>query len=397
MSAPRAHPARPAGAVVDAALALGVLVVIAVAITADAPSAPGDPRRLDAYAYLFAVGLGALMFVRRRHPLGTLVATAILTCAYYILQYPPIGLALPMSAALYVAAEAGRIRWGTTVAGTVVALALYFRITQGEPLRPLILYDTLLTVAVMAASMALGTAQRARAMWRRESVERARQAAIVTEQETRARLDAERARIARDLHDSLAHTLAVIALQSNVAVESATDSEGAARDAALRIRGATRRAMSELRTAVSILRTQEPATSRPSLNDIAALVHDLAGSDLFIEVTSRGDPDRVPPFVGAAAYRIVQESLTNAIKHGHCHHAWVGIDVQSDTVRIVVDDDGRGPAPGEVTPPAPSQATSDGHGIRGMSERAQILGGRLAVGARDDGGWRVEAHLPIRG
>jgi signal transduction histidine kinase len=404
LSPPRALAHRP-GTVVDAVFAVGVFVVIAVAITADAPSAPGDPRRLDAYAYLFAVGLGALMFARRRHPIGTLVATAVLTCGYYILQYPPIGLALPMSAALYVAAEAGRIRWGATVAGSVVALALYFRITQGEPVRPLLLYDTLLTVAVMAASMALGTAQRARAMWRAEALERARQTAIVTEQETRARLDVERARIARDLHDSLAHTLAVIALQSNVAVEAATDPEGASREAALRIREASRRAMSELRSAVGVLRTTAPATSTPTLRDIAGLAEDLATPDLAIDVTTSGDPERVPPFVGAAAYRIAQESLTNALKHGHGHHARIAVDVLDDAVRILVDDDG---PPSSATRQSRSSVTTRngshvmarttdaGHGIRGMSERAQILGGRLAAGPRDEGGWRVEAHLPIR-
>lgn len=391
LSAPGAHAPSPRGSVVDATFATAVLVVIAIAITADAPSAPGDPRRLDAYAYLFAVGLGGLMFVRRRHPVGALVATAALTCGYYILQYPPIGLALPMAAALYVAALAGRAWWAAAVAGTVVALALYFRITQGEPLRPLILYDTLLTVSVMAASIALGLAQRARDLWRREATERARQTALVAEQETQARLDAERARIARDLHDSIAHTLAVIALQANVAVESATHPrDDTAVEAALRIRAATRRAMSELRSAVSVLRTPGPSTTTPSLAGIAALAEDLTHPGLAIDVASNGDPDRVPAFVGAAAYRIVQESLTNAIKHGRCRRARVDVHVSGDAVRIVVDDDGRGGA-------TPAPAPGPGQGVRGMAERAQILGGRLAAGPREDGGWRVEAHLPIRG
>jgi len=370
----------------DAAFAVGVFAVISVAITADTPAAGTDVRHLDAYAYLFAAGLGALMFVRRAYPISTLLATVAGTIAYYVCQYPPIGLAIPMGAALYAAAEAGRMRWAAGSAAIMLGLSLYFRIAQGEHVRYLLLYDTLLTIAVMAVAVGFGAARRAQDLWRSEAQERARQASIVLEQEARERVAQERVRIARDLHDSLAHTISVIALHAEVATESDAHLPDATRAALCRITQASRRAMSELRSAVGVLRMPESQTPTPALGDVLLLASDLAGDGLDVTVHVSGDLDQIPPFVGATAYRIVQESLTNAIRHGRSRHATVALTLSEAVLAIEVRDDGCGAEPA-------SQA--QGHGIRSMTERAQILGGTLHAGPRSGGrGWLVTATLP---
>lgn len=377
---------RHGGLWVDVGFAVGVFAVIAVAITADLPDVRGT-RQLDGYAYLFAVGLGALMLVRRQFPTATLLATAFGTCAYYIFQYPPIGLALPMGAALYVAAEAGRLRWAAATAAAVLGLSLYFRIVQGEQLRYLLLYDTVLTIAVMAVAIALGAARRAQRLWRLEVQERARQTALVHQQQAHQQVEQERARIARDLHDSLAHTISVVALQADVALESSPDLPEPTVQAIGRMREASRRAMTELRSAVGVLRTPEPSAPTPTLADVDLLARDLSGGGMAVRVDRVGDLGHVPPFVAATAYRIVQESLTNAARHGKCRHATVDLRVTDRDVAITVSDDGVG---GDRDAGQPS-----GHGIRGMVERAQILGGTVIAGAQPSGGWRVHAVLPV--
>lgn len=371
----------------DAALATAVTTVVAVAISADSPTIGDDPRHLDWYAYLFAAGLGALMFARRSYPVGVLLATALGTVAYYICQYPPIGLAIPMGAALYVAAQAGHVRWAVAAAGAVLGLSLFFRIQQGEQVRYLLLYDTLLTVSVMAGALGFGAARRATQRWRTEASERTRQAAVLVEHEARERLAVERSRMARDLHDSLGHTISVIAVQADVAAESATELPPETVEALSTITSASRRAMAELRSAVGILRTPEPSAPTPTLDDLNGLVDEVTDGGLTVTLSTTGDLTAVPPFVAAAAFRIVQESLTNAIRHGLGRAATVSLDVGASVLEVRVHNDAVARAP---APPA-----EPGHGIRGMSERALLLDGSLEAGPDPQGGWSVRASLPV--
>lgn len=366
----------------DLVVAAGVFLVIAIAITADT----GGTRHLDGYAYLFAAALGALMLARHRYPVGTLLATCVVTCAYYIAHYPPIGLALPLGAALYVAADAGRLRWAVAAPAGLLALSLVFRIRQGEDLRYLFLYDTLLTVAVLAVAIALGDSQRSKRLWRAEVEQRLRQAEHDKEQEAHRRVLDERARIARDLHDSLAHTVSVIALQAEVALESAPDLPPPTSQAMARIRQASREALGELRSTVGVLREREPRQPHASLDSLGALVATMADGGLDVSLRAHGELARVSPLSAAAAYRIVQESLTNTIRHAHCSRAWVDLDVSDGELRVSVTDDGVGDQ---------QRPTTDGHGLRGMTERAVLLGGSLRARPRRQGGFEVQAVLPL--
>ena len=348
----------------------------------------GGSRPLDPFAYLFAVALGAPMLVRRRLPVAVLAVTFLGVCAYYIAKYPPIGLALPLGGALYVAARAGRLRWAVGAATAIVGLSLWFRIQRGgEDLRYMLLFDTLLTVAVMAASIALGDSHRSKAMWRAELQRTHDQEAWRTDHEARQRVAAERARIARELHDSIGHGLSVVSLHADVALESG-DLGPKAAEAVGQIRRAGRQSLSELRTAVAVLRSPDTVTA-PTLADVNELARHLETAGIGVIVDVRGDLALVPPGVSGTAYRIVQEALTNAVRHSHCDEARVALAVSDGRLDIEVADDGIGLPEG--TPPAL------GHGIRGMTERAAELGGTLTTHVRTGSGFSVRAVLPLAG
>lgn len=342
-----------------------VCVVVAVAITADL----GGVRGPEPAAYLFAVCLGALMLVRRRFPVLALVATAAGLLAYYWVGFPPIGLALPVAAALYSAAEAGRLRIAILTAAALVLISTGFRAAQGENPAYLFGFELASTVAIMVAAIALGDSVRGRRLLRAER-----------EAEARRRVEAERLRIARDLHDVLAHTLAVVSVQSAVASEAVHD-DPAATDAALTtIRAATDEAFRELHATLDALRPDAAPTG--SVRDLDALVAATGHSGLPVDVRVEGDPVPLPVVVDTTAYRIVREALTNTLRHAHARRAEVLVSYGPDRLGLTISDDGRG---GEPTP---------GRGITGMRERATLLGGKVAVGPRP-GGFAVTAELPL--
>src|SRR5262245_34839567 len=160
------------------------------------------------------------MIGRRRWPVGVLLVTAAGLLVYYMLGYPPVGLAVPVAAALYSAAEAGRLRWAIGTAAGLVAVSTFFRIREGDDLAYLLGYEFAVTATLMAAVIALGEAVRSRRGWQAELRRQARAADLEREQETAHRVEQERLRIARDLHDVLAHTISIVSLHSDVAREA---------------------------------------------------------------------------------------------------------------------------------------------------------------------------------
>lgn len=355
---------------VDAALAVAVALVIAVAITANV----GDGRAPDLVAYLFAAGLGLLMLVRRRYPALALVATAVGIVGYYIADYPPVGLAVPVAAALYSAAEQGRLRLAAGVALGLLALSTGFRISEGADLGYLLGYELAWSVALMAGAVALGDSVRSRRLLRAEQIVREEQ-----------RAEQERLAIARDLHDVLAHTVAVISLQSDVAREALEDGDSAAADDALAtIRTASGEATRELRSTVSLLRQPAGRAASGSLEHVEQLVHTMAGAGLPVNLRVDGEPTALPAVIDTTAYRIVQESLTNAMRHANASRVDVHLSYGPDRLEIRVVDDGGG-----------GRVDRGGHGLAGMRERAELIGGTLRAG-NTGGGFEVAASVPTR-
>ncbi|WP_103353115.1 sensor histidine kinase [Amycolatopsis sp. CA-128772] len=356
----------------DAVIAAGVAAALLVA----GLSATRRPMDLDVLGYAALVAGGLALAARRRAPVVVLAVTA--GCA---LAYQAAGFEVPVVAylfAVYAAVRAGhRI---AAVVGSVLMLA-------GVPLALLAsgLHDTgeaftqsrdVLQLAWLIAAGAAGEALR-------QAERRADEAERTREETARRRADEERLHIARELHDSLTHQISVIKVQAEVAVHLARRRGEDVPDALLAIRDAGREAARELRATLEALRDDDRDPPR-GLDDVPDLVRRARTTGLDAQLTIEGRRDDVPAAVGRTAYRIVQESLTNVARHAAAATATVRIDHRPGTLVIRVDDDGT--AAVDCAP---------GVGLTGMRERVTALGGRLEAAPRHEGGFRVQAELPV--
>lgn len=365
---------------------LGYLVAMAVsAAVLTSPLAVGSASWP---AYVFALGFGVVLLWRRRHPVPVLLATFLGICVYYTLDYPPIGLALPMAAALFSVAEAGRVRIGVVVSLVLVGLAVYFQVAEGRAAGELLGYEVPPVVALMGASLALGDGTRSRRLLQASQRERERQTRLEQQHRAEQLRAEERLVLARDLHDTLGHALAVVSLQSAVATESLPERIPAAQQAVGEIRSVSRQAMAELRDTVTRLRSLD-STDRTAvgLDGLPTLVELARGSGL--QATLRGDEIEVSDEVGLTVYRIVQEALTNVIRHADATAVGIELRSRGDRLIVTIADDGRGVAS--------AAELVAGNGIRGMRERAEICDGQLSIaGSGPEGGVTVCAVLPSR-
>ncbi|NUO59929.1 MAG: sensor histidine kinase [Hamadaea sp.] len=365
--------------VVDVLFGVFVTLAIALIIATDraGQSSPGTASGVTAYA--FALGFGALMLVRRRTPRIVLVVTTLGLFAYYTMGYPAIGVAVPVVAALYSAAELGLVRPAVVTAIVVVSVSWFFRFRGGEPAAYLLGYELISNVALLAAAIALGDGVRSRRVIRRDEQER-------LTREAERRLQAQREVIARDLHDSVGHTMSVIALQTNVAAEAIVrgDTTVAAKAVAL-VRDTGEQTMRELRSTVKLLRTDDPPKTMVSLRDLDGLIASAEATGLTVRSHVDTRLDRISPAIDAAAYRIVQEALTNVIRHAQAQNVRIALRQDEHILRLEVSDDGHG-----------GPVAKTGHGLRGMSERARLLGGSLTAGNGTPAGFTVTATLPVR-
>ncbi|MEH1101234.1 sensor histidine kinase [Micromonospora sp. CPCC 205561] len=384
--APRGPVRPPRAALLDLLIGVAVTAVVAVAITANL----GGDRGRDIVAYLFAGWLGALMLLRRRAPTAVLLASAAGLVAYYVAGYPPVGLALPLAAALYSAAEAGRPRWAALVGLGLLVTSTAFRTAQGESVAYLFGFELASSAASMAAAVALGDGVRSRRLRRREQRWRLRQLEREHAREAARRVEEERLRIARDLHDAVAHHISVISLHAGVADEALDDDPPAARAALGHVRAATTQVARELRAVLGLLRDPTVAGPRQPVAGLAgldALVAGTRATGLRVTVHRRGELTGLPAAVDSTAYRLVQEAVTNALRHSGATTIEIDVVRDSRTVALAVRDDGRG-RPRDVP---------GGHGLGGMRERTALLGGTVTAGNRPGGGFEVRAELPLGG
>jgi signal transduction histidine kinase len=238
------------------------------------------------------------------------------------------------------------------------------------------------------ATLAVGDTFRSRQALRAAAREREEREAREREEEGRRRAAEERLRIARELHDTLAHSLVAINVRAGVALDlhDSQDPSAALTD----IKQASATALRDLRATLSLLREQgeiAPTAPASGLEALPGLVDNARAAGVRTDVDVEVDAAAVPSAVGGAAFRIIQEALTNVLRHAHASSASVRVRARSDALDIEISDDGRANGVG-VTP---------GHGLHGMAERAAALGGRVDAGPRDEGGWRVHAVLPLNG
>ncbi|MFL6123841.1 sensor histidine kinase [Actinophytocola sp.] len=359
--------------VTDWAIAAGVTAILLVTgLSGQHPATNLGPL---GYALLAASGLA--LAARRRAPVPVLAVTGL--CA---VGYQAVGFDVPAVAylfAVYAAVRAGH-RTVTVVASVTMLAAL--------PLAALAsLHDLGASLAQARGALELAWLIAAGAAGEalRQAERRADEAERTREETARRRADEERLHIARELHDTLTHQISVITVQAEAAVHVARKRGEQVPDALFAIRDAGREAARELRATLEALRDDDTTPPR-GLDHIPELVRRARTTGLDAQLTIEGQPHDVPVAVGRTAYRIVQESLTNITRHAAAATASVLIDYRPDAVAIRVDDDGT---------LEPNPAPTPGVGLLGMRERVTALGGRLRAEPRGDGGFTVQAELPV--
>ncbi|SET27679.1 sensor histidine kinase [Geodermatophilus poikilotrophus] len=361
----------------DWAIAVGVGATLLIAgLSGQHPSTDLEPL-----GYLLLAAGGLSLVARRWAPVTVLVVTGL--CA---LGHQSVGFDVPVVAflfAVYAAVRAGH-RIVPVVASVVMLAALPLAILVSPRDWPVgEAFSQSRDVLELAWLIAAGAAGEAL----RQAERRADEAERTREETARRRAGEERLHIARELHDSLTHQISVIKVQADVAVHLARKRGEPVPEALLVIREAGREAARELRATLEALRDgdRNPPDGL-GLGHVPDLLHRARLAGLDAELTIEGHNDDVPAAVDRTAYRIVQESLTNVARHASAATASVRIDYRPDTLLIRVDDDGRA---------APATAPPPGVGLLGMRERVTALGGRLRAAPRSEGGFTVQAELPL--
>jgi YD repeat-containing protein len=336
-------------------------------------------------ALLLVVAACVVLAAKRRYPLTVLAISTAAVVTYSALGYVNGAALLAPAIALYMVAQAVPVR-EALLAATATLIALGVATVAANPFGPLG-GGALLIPALVAAPVLAGIA-----------IENGRAyLASMAEQEARRRVDEERLRIARELHDIVAHTMATINVQAGVAAHVLAENPGAVSDALQAIKQSSKDGLRELRAILDVLRqadaepdSGEPTQPAPGLAQLGALIAGAANAGLPATLTQAGQPRPLPPAVDLAAYRIVQESLTNVLKHAGPAAATVGLTYDDQALRVEVTDTGIGSAASSLT-------AVTGHGLIGMRERAASVGGTLDAGPRPEGGYRVVAILPVGG
>ena len=401
---------RPGRVAVDAAV--GVAAAFVTAAGTWDRVAPWLPRGV---IVPLAIGQGLLLLARRRAPVAVLAAATLLGVFMLAVGYPPVAAGFAPCCAAYSLAEYGRRAEGTELAGTLrgmspalLAAVAWVAVAVAPGVRsPPGATGSLYLGALIAASWVLGYAVRTRRDYVAELRDRAaRLEAAEGERAARAVVE-ERLRIARELHDVIGHSISLIAIQAEAAARSARSNPDAVPAFLSRISAASRQALAEMRGVLAVLRpdatvlpdmrlpdtvlptTGLPTTGelspQPGLEQVAELVASLRADGL--ETRLEAEPMHLPPGIALAVYRIVQESLTNVLKHaGAGAKAGVTVIRSGTMVRVSVHDDGAGPS---------GRASSTAHGIVGIRERVAAYDGTLHTGARPGGGFEVEASIPL--
>lgn len=346
-----------------------------------------DEPAMTAAAGALLVATTVPLVWRRRSPLAVLAAAGLLHAAYGIAPYPDPFLPLAPLVALYTVVERERpplAAVGAAVTVMVVILSNVF----AQDASPSDYYQNLLVAAIACL---LGGLMRYRRRLLEAAIERADRVERERAAETARAAAAERARIARELHDVVAHHVSMLVVQA----ESGAATTPAAAPAFDVIAGTGRSALTELRRLLGVLRDDGVASApaekapQPGLASLQGLVASVRAAGLAVDLTIDGGPRPLPAGVELSAYRIVQEALTNALRHANGSWAGVVVRYRSDALELAVRDDGRSVEYGALA------SGGHGHGLVGMRERVAMLGGTFSAGGAEGGGFEVLARLPV--
>ena len=381
----------------DACIA-AVLTIVAV-VAAYGEAHPQDPTRYftgghhlphtpDA-ALLLVAGAGIVLAWRHQYPRTVLCLSTAAVVAYSLLGYVNgVALLLPAVAMGTLAATPSMSFRRSALWAVAVTAVLMAATGANNPLGTTSGGFDLIP-AIIAVALFAGFAMANR----RAYVDSVRATA---EADARRQIDEERLRIARELHDVVAHTMATINVQASAASQLLRDRPGEAAESLAAIRAASKDGLRELRAILNVLRhadePADPTQPAPSLGRLGALAAGVRAAGLPVTVTVTGQPRELPAVTDLAAFRIIQEALTNSIRHAGPATAAVAVRYGDADLRIEITDTGRG-APGRSENPASSHGS--GHGLRGMRERAAAAGGTMDIGPGPSGGFRVVAEFPL--
>jgi signal transduction histidine kinase len=371
----------------DGALAVLIGALGVAEIWVPFPSVSGEGSR-EASTVLVLLVSCALVF-RRRWPLGT--ALFIMLSALVVGSVTPIlilfwGQLVPMLVAIFSVARHGRGRepwYGALAAsGTLIFVDLTVDVLQS--LNEIIFHWTVFVLA-WTAGYGLHTMER-RA---KESMQRAIEAEVGSAKRTMGAISQERTRIARELHDVVAHAISVMVVQAGAAEQVIDDDPDVARRALKTIRSTGTGALAEMRRMVTMLRDTDQVgelAPQPGVASLPALLEDAKAGGLDVVLTIEGTQRSLPAGVDLAMYRIIQESLTNVRRHAAASHVQVLLSYRDDNVEVSILDDGHG---------ASDLNNTSGHGLIGMRERAALYGGRVETASNNGAGFTVTATLPV--
>lgn len=400
----------------DALLAVTVLAA-QCALAVFFPERNG--HRPDALGWTLLVASALVLTARRRAPMAVMIAIVLAVGPYHALDNLHVAVVPASMVAVYSLAVAGPpLRTFPTVAAVIGIMASVMAATPDRHA----VTDVLRSGGWVVAMALVGEAVRIHRKYVAAIVERAERAIRTREEEAARRVAEERLRIARDLHDLLAHSITVIGVQTSVAAHVLlADPDRLDRTAVAgaldNIAQTCRDARAELRGTLQVLRGDDERGPLPGLAGVTDLARSAEAAGARVELAVAPGADGVPPAIGAAAYRIVQEALTNAVRHaGGGTRVRVGLclDAEAAALRITVTDDGPCTGAGAAAPPqqdgkwrpwramAPARPAAQepapaGYGLIGMRERARSVGGTLTAGPSADGGFAVAAVLPLAG
>jgi signal transduction histidine kinase len=341
---------------------------------------------LDLFARALLFVAVAVLLLRHRHPVLAVFVSAAAVMIYLGAGYPygPVFLAVAVGCFSAVVAGHRRAAWSAVgmvwVGHLLVAHWLYRRLPpSGDSAAP---WGQELGIAawVVAIVAAAEFVRVRREQWAAQRAER--------DAAEQRRADEERLRMARELHDVLAHSISVINVQAGVGLALLDSDPEQARTALTTIKSASKEALGEVRQVLDTLRTpgDAPRAPAPGLDRLPELVEQAASAGLTVDVATEGSRTALPPGADLAAFRIVQEALTNVVRHSESRNARVEVRYSGTALSLRIDDDG---------PASHEAAGGSGNGLAGMRERAAALGGTIEAGPRPDGGFRVLAELPF--
>ncbi|HZQ65819.1 MAG TPA: sensor histidine kinase [Gaiellaceae bacterium] len=347
------------------------------------------PRGPLWFDILATIGMTTLLFARRRFPVGALVAIGILIAGsafvdHRLMSDDFVSFLVGLAVAVLFGTWPNRL---ISVAGLAFTVGVAEVVVSNDPNSSG--GDYVWNAVSLSVAWIVGFAVGGKGREAEEARERAAQAEREREERALRAVSDERARIARELHDVVGHSVSVMTVQASAVRRLLDEDQDRERESLVVVEQTGREALAEMRRLVGVLRRPEEAPAlapQPSLEHLARLVDQVREAGLRVDVRVEGDAVQLPASVDLTAYRLVQEGLTNALKHARAERAEVVVRYDDGHVEVTVSDDGRGGGDGE----------KGGHGLVGMRERVSVYGGELEAGPRPDGGYRLRARLPVR-